>query len=254
MSEPLLPPHIIDMHNHCLDKYGGDKLVERMDAAGVERAVVMATFSISNETTLEAIRKHPDRFVGGMCTDPRHGAKALDDLARYHAEGFRLIKLFPNMGYYPDDDAWRPFLDRVAELKMAIISDCGILLGPGEASYYAMPGRWEKVARHYPETTFIMAHMGGIDGFLQGIMLATRLQNVYLDTAPGQGIWVLECAAPMVASITPTRILFGADNYDIIATRDRAAHALQNAGHGQNLEKIFYSNAKELLMKSGAIE
>jgi predicted TIM-barrel fold metal-dependent hydrolase len=257
-----LPKRIIDAHNHV---WGGDlgatKIIDTMDACRIETTVVLGTNLMpivgNNEFILRAVQKHPRRLVGGVFVDPREGAKAIDTVRHYHAEGVRIVKLFPNYGYFPDDPGLRPFWDAVAELKMAVLSHCGWLAaGPGVAvaSYYSHPGRFEKVIRLYPDTIFIMAHMGGIAGFLETVMLTTRTPNTYVDTAPGQGLWVLETTGAIAASIPPGRLLWGADSTDQRGLIPRYRKALVKLGFGPHLEKIYYSNARGLLEKIGALE
>ena len=257
MTQDSLPARYIDIHNHVHEnEAGGDKLIEKMDAGNVEWALVMGfTREGSNEWALGAVKKHPTRLVGGVCVDPRNGDKALDTVRRYYDEGFRVVKLFPNLGYFPDDEAIRPFFDRVAEMKMAVLSHCGFLAPSAGvcAAYYAQPGRFEKLLRTYKEMPFIFAHMGGIDGFIQMIMLTTRLPNAYTDCSPGQGTWVLDFAGQMAASIPPHKLMWGVDGSGHVEQQRHDRQAIVKIGLGAHLDKIFYSNAKELLTRIGAI-
>jgi predicted TIM-barrel fold metal-dependent hydrolase len=211
----------------------------------------------SNAETLQAVRRRPRRFVGGVFADPREGEAAIEEIRRYHGEGFRIVKLFPNVGYWPDDDALRGFFDAVAEREMAVLSHCG-WLSPREgcdyASYYAHPGRFEKLIRIYPRTVFIMAHMGGIAGFLEAVMLTTRTPNTYVDCSPGQGLWVLEHAGAMAGSIPPERLLWGADSYRYDELIGRYRAALEALGFAERLDDIFYANARRLLEALGALD
>jgi len=258
-SEPVdtaapLPGKIIDAHNH---PRGDDsaELIERMDQCRVETALVMATPGLSNQQMLRSVRAHPGRLIGGVYVDPRDGQQAIDEVRRYHAEGVRVVKLFPNYGYYPDDESLRPFFDAVAELGMAVLSHCGWLAVKDVpvAAYYSHPGRFEKLIRLYPDTIFIMAHMGGIAGFLESVMLTTRTPNTFVDCSPGQGLWVLEATGAMAASIPPEKILWGADSVELAQNLRRYRAALATLGFGQHFEKIFYSNARVIFERIGAL-
>jgi predicted TIM-barrel fold metal-dependent hydrolase len=263
MSEEFtLPAKLIDIHNHVwaepmggVEDVDGDRLIETMNGSNIERTLIMGVTYGHNEKTLAAVKKHSQRFVGGVFADPRDGQRAMDEVRKYHAEGFRVIKLFPNRGYCPDDEQFRPFFDQAAQLKMAVLSHCGFLLPLAvSAAYYSSPGRFEKLMRTYPEMPFIMAHMGGIGAFLQTIMLTTRLPNAYADFSPGQGMWVLSVAPAMIATIPANKLMWGADSYTGIPDQlktDRTA--LIAANHGPSLEKMFYSNAKGLLQRLGVI-
>lgn len=257
-----LPPQIIDIHNHAHFPDDGAELIGVMDELHIQTALLLGLpESIidghgANPRMLEAVRRRPERFVGGCYLDPRRGPAAIDEMRHYHAEGIRVVKLFPNHGYYPDDEGLRPFFDAVAELKLAVLSHCGWLTTADtqvSAAYYSAPGRFEKLVRTYKETSFILAHMGGINGLLESIMLATRAPNLFLDCSPGQGTWALEFAGALVASIPPEKILWGADGLDPRAVLYRDREALEKIGFGPHFDKIFYSNARGLLERIGAL-
>jgi predicted TIM-barrel fold metal-dependent hydrolase len=95
--------------------------------------------------------------------------------------------------------------------------------------------------------------MGGIAGFLEAVMLTTRTPNAYVDCSPGQGLWALEAAGPIVGTIPPEKLLWGADTYDYAGLIPRYRAALAAAGFGEHFEKVFYANARGLLERIGAI-
>lgn len=254
----VLPPQLIDIHNHAWFDDDGSKVLAEMDRMNIRTMMLLGLpDEHTNAKVLGCVRRFPGRFVGGCFMDPRAGQAAIDELARWHGEGFRVVKLFPNYGYYPDDDALRPFFDKVAELKMAVLSHCGWLMphpGRAYATYYAHPERFEKLIRIYTDTPFILAHMGGIPGVLETIMLTTRTPNTYADISPGQGIWALEFAGNMVASIPPGRLLWGIDSMDMQTVLDRQAKALSAIKPFRaHFAEIFYSNALGILQRLGLL-
>ncbi len=104
-KEYPLPEKIFDAHNHPRAKFDASEIVELMDAHHIERNVILGTPSdgtTSNPRVLEWVRKYPDRFVGGVFADPREGPAAIEEIRRYHGEGLKIVKLFPNFGYFPD--------------------------------------------------------------------------------------------------------------------------------------------------------
>ena len=257
MSElPPLPNPMIDIHNHVgADDPGATCLLELMDSRNVETTLVLGSpLSPSNDDLAALVARHRDRFVGGAYIDPRK-PDAIDHLRHCRAEGLHVVKLFPNFGYYPDDEAFRPFFDVVAELGMGVLSHCGWLTPKAgvSAAYYSHPGRFEKLVRTYTDTPFIMAHMGGIAGFLETVMLTTRTPNTYTDCSPGQGVWVLETAGAMAASIPPDKLLWGMDCYYDEEWFDRQHSALAALGFGPHLDKIYHGNATAIFDKIGAL-
>ncbi len=255
-----MPARLIDIHNHPKTGSDGSDLIALMDAANIEMTLIMAYMHVSNETMLAACRKYPGRLVGGVYVDPREGAKAIDTVRRHHAQGVRIVKLFPNIGYFPDDPALIPFFDAVADLGMMVLSHCGWLGGSGKgmnredwAAYYATPGRFEKVLRRHIDTPFIFAHMGGITGLLESVMLTTRAPNAYVDCSPGQGLWAIRTGGAIAASIPPEKLLWGADSYTQKDNLAQTIPALEALGYAPHFQKIFRDNALGLLQRVGAI-
>jgi predicted TIM-barrel fold metal-dependent hydrolase len=250
------------MHNHLWgEDHDGAKLIALMDEASVERTLILGLDLFDshgkNADVMRLRARYPDRIVAGVMLDPRDG-KAIDKMKAYRADGASIVKLFPNDGYYPDDEQFLPFFETVAELGMGVLSHCGWLMpaeGKAFASYYSQPGRFEKVIRRFTETPFIMAHMGGIDGFLQTVMLCTRTPNTYTDPSPGQGMLVLKMAGKIASAIPAEKIVYGPDGYSGVAQMENYAAIFTDLGYSeQDLAKIFYSNGRGILEKIGALQ
>ena len=259
-----MPKPIFDAHNHLrADDRDGAMMIESQDKFGIESTVVMGlpfdgerVIKRVNEQVIRAQQKHPGRLIGGIYCDPRNVKKAIATAKHGYAEGLRLVKLFPNMGYFPDDDKVRAFFDKVAELKMGVLSHCGWLWPKNPlpiAAYYSHPGRFEKLLRIYPDTPFIFAHMGGIAGVLEAVMLTTRTPNAYVDGSPGQGLWALETLGAIAASVPPEKLLYGADGEATPEFMERYRKALVKIGYGPHLDKVFYSNARGIFEKLGVL-
>lgn len=255
-----MPEKLIDFHTHpgfAADEVA--RVIGFMDDHGVEKAVALgSTKTAEYNDRIIALRKlAPERIIGGPCIDPRE-PKAVDELLRCHDAGCRILKLFPNIGFYPDDEEFLPFFERVAELGWGVLSHCGWLGLKGiiSATKYARPSRFETLFRRFPETLFVMAHMGGIDGYLEGIMYTTRTPNVYLDTTPGQSYWVFEHAGECVRGMPVERLLLGSDGiqpvsdeWDCSRQYNEIAAAIETLGWGEHVEDIFYNNAASVIEK-----
>src|SRR4051795_7864946 len=59
---------------------GAELLLPAMDTWGVERALI----SVSNDSAEDALRRHPDRFVGSYEIDPNRGMDGIRDVVRMH--------------------------------------------------------------------------------------------------------------------------------------------------------------------------
>ena len=243
----------IDVHIH--PKFPAETMagiIDFMDQYEVE--IIFALGSTQgeeiNENILRLRRLAPGRVVGAPYIDPRK-PEAFDTLQLYYDAGCRMVKLFPNYGYYPDDPTFLPFFEKVATLRCGVLSHCG-WLGTKEvcSTKYARPGRFEELFRRFPDIPFIMAHMGGFDGFIEGIMYTTRTPNVYLDTTPGQSYWVFKHAPEFVRGMPPERLLLGSDGVTPQCgggTYEAIHGHLAALGWDGHLENIFHQNAAKLI-------
>ena len=192
--------------------------VERLNGAGVSRAVVMA-IAPDNQWTrdfLTAAKGH----VQALCNvDPRDpGAPAL--LEREMAAGFKGVKLLPvNRCYNISDPACRPFFEKANELKAPICIHYGVTVDPGGDLRFADPIDLSPVARDFPEIPFVIAHFGA--GWLDSVLrLAYQCKNVCVDTS-GTNNWMdyhvpkmtlAEVFERTLTAIGPERVLFGTDS------------------------------------------
>jgi predicted TIM-barrel fold metal-dependent hydrolase len=191
--------------------------VERIEAAGVARAVVMSVMP-DNQWTREFLVAANGHVVALCNVDPRDaGAPAL--LEREAAAGFRGVKLLPvNRCYRLSDPACRPFFEKVAELGMAVTIHYGVTVDPTGDLRYADPIDLSPVARDFPDTDFVIAHFGA--GWLDSLLrLGYQCKNVLVDTS-GTNNWMdyhvprmtlSEVFERALTALGPERVLFGTD-------------------------------------------
>lgn len=105
------------------------------------------------------------------------------------------------------------------------------------------------MAKKYPKTKFIMAHMGlGTDN-LRCIELMKELPNLYGDTA-----WVLpESIVTAFKECGPDKVMFGSDNpidgldtYDNDMFYNRYFNGLEKELGSDNFERLMCHNAREI--------
>jgi predicted TIM-barrel fold metal-dependent hydrolase len=193
------------------------RYVERLHAAGVSRAVVMA-ITPDNQWTrdfLVAAKGH----VHALCNvDPRDpGAPAL--LEREMAAGFKGVKLMPvNRAFSLSAPECRPFFEKASELGASITIHYGVTVDPTGDLKFADPIDLSPVARDFPDVPFVIAHFGA--GWLDSVLrLAYQCKNVCVDTS-GTNNWMDYHVPKMTLSevferalmaLGPERILFGTD-------------------------------------------
>lgn len=134
-------------HEDRLDQLYVDELARLVrESTELDRAVVLALdglwrdgeldrerspLVVPNAWARDAARAHPELLFGASVNPLR--PDALDELDRVVEEGAVLLKWLPNvMGFDPGDAALRPFLRRVADLGLPILSHCG--------SEFSLPG------------------------------------------------------------------------------------------------------------------
>ncbi|HEY5548977.1 MAG TPA: amidohydrolase family protein [Coriobacteriia bacterium] len=191
--------------------------VERLNAAGVARAVVMS-IAPDNQWTRDFLAA-ANGHVHALCNvDPRDpGAPEL--LEREMAAGFKGVKLMPvNRAFHLSDPACRPFFKKAAELGAPICIHYGVTVDPTGDLRCADPIDLSPVARDFPEVPFVIAHFGA--GWLDSVLrLAYQCKNVCVDTS-GTNNWMDYHVPKMtladvfertLTAIGPERVLFGTD-------------------------------------------
>ena len=197
-----------------------DALLREMDAAGVDRAVLLGWYwethdscVVQNRFFAECVRAHPGRLSAFAAVHAGGGDAALAEIRRVRDDGLiGLGELSPHsQGVAVSDERWRAVLALAGELGMPVnvhVTD------PLVGNY---PGRVETplrdfwaMAAAFPKVRFILAHWGG-RVWREAHGGAAWPDNVWLDTAAtpllyGEPIWaegLAECGAE--------RVLWGTD-------------------------------------------
>lgn len=195
-------------------------LLRAMDAAGVERAVLLgwywerpATCAAQNRFYAGCVRSHPDRLVGFATVragpDP---AEAAEELRRAVGEGLRGVgELFPQaQGYRVSDPGFLAVLEIAAEGRLPVV------LHATDPEGRPYPGRVEsplgdflELAASHPSVDFVLAHWGGMLPFrLPGAALPA---NLHFDTAASPLVCGEEVWPAFLAAAGRERVLFGSD-------------------------------------------
>lgn len=196
-----------------------DGLLRDMDAAGVEKSVLLgwywenpATCAWQNRFYAECVRAHPDRLAAFATVHPAAGPAALAEIRRAHGDGLvGLGELSPHsQAVVPDDPDWLAILHLAGELKLPVnlhVTDPQSRRYPG---WIETPlGDFVSLAREFPATTFILAHWGG------GLAFDSEnraLQNIFYDSAASPLLYDEAVWSRAIAAVGAERILFGSDN------------------------------------------
>jgi predicted TIM-barrel fold metal-dependent hydrolase len=243
---------------------GVTALLRAMDAAGVARAVLLGwywerpeTCALQNRFYAKCVRTHSDRLAAFAAVHPAAGRKAtLEEVRRAKGEGLcGLGELSPHsQGYKVGDATFGAVLRLAAKLRLPVnlhVTDPDSREYPGRVETPLKDFMW--LARKYPETTFILAHWGGLLPLRHPAVL--KLPNVYYDTAASpllydEGIW-----RRFLAQVPPERVLFGSDyplnvypRIDAEPDMARLVAELHRCGlTAEQLRAVAGGNAKRLL-------
>jgi uncharacterized protein len=172
-------------------------LLRRMDADGIERAVlvnypspdIMGFGDRVNEYVAEYCRAAPDRLfpVGGV--HPRFAGDAGAEVRRAATQGVRALKLHPpHMAVAPNDylrglDALRALYVEAERLGLPVMIHTGTSVFPGARSRLGEPIAVDDVAVDFPRLTIVLAHGGRPLWMEQAFFLVRRFERVYFDVS-----------------------------------------------------------------------
>jgi predicted TIM-barrel fold metal-dependent hydrolase len=207
------------------DDHDADKLVAKMDAAGIAETVLLApdfSYVFDAEHSLEdlarqhaaVVARHPGRFRVFFGVDPRWGTSGYDFFERSIDEfGFDGLKIYPPCGFSPSDDRMFPLYEICAARGLPALLHTGPTT-PTLAFEYADPYLIDAAARQFPQVDFILAH-GGVNFTEPAKLMCNYRPNVYLDFS---GFPAAMCAegwrnhlAALFAQDINHKIIFGTD-------------------------------------------
>ena len=201
-----------------------DTIIDIMDRNSMDGMVVLATdFELVGGNRM-SLDEHmdwlfqrcsvDDRFHPFIGVDPnRPDAPAIIErlVKRYSPIG---IKMYPAVGFYPDEERMDAYWSMVDDLGLLVVTHAGMALEPLDEKY-CHPSMMQKVAERYPDTDFIIAHLGG-KYHEELFPLMEACDNVYADCSALQGwvpndITMIRKRLDDSLSRFPGRIVFGSD-------------------------------------------
>jgi predicted TIM-barrel fold metal-dependent hydrolase len=206
---------ILDSHAHvdvvpALGWYDtANKLICRMDEAGVAKAAISGYLNTpgpnpdSLRTIADAVAKYPDRLIGYARLDPWFDDACIWALEQAVREwGCRGVKLHPaHYTLYPFGPLTVKLAHRAAELNLPILFHCG-------DEMMCLPYQIDRLASQCPETTIILAHIGGFFSGEAALNVAERRPKVLVDTSE---IPFPTMVRKAVDRLGPEKVLFGTD-------------------------------------------
>jgi hypothetical protein len=180
------PPRLIDVHEHYNGEPGVlEKLLEKLNA--VDGLGILLTTPSALPQAASFIHAHPGRFVGFgdiKLDDP----DVLNQIDRFHEAGFRGLGEITSSQKNYDDSAYWPIYDRAAKYHMILLFHTGAVARqnpdqPSDVSFERMRAtRLDLIARHWPKTIVIGAHLGNPD-YAEAAEVARWSPNLYFDVS-----------------------------------------------------------------------
>jgi predicted TIM-barrel fold metal-dependent hydrolase len=205
----------------------GEVTVRNLDQWGIDTAVVVAVdnelmhgegpvgIEGQNKGIADAAKRFPDRLIAFLSVDPRR-TNALELVDRCVNDwGMKGVKCHADTGWYPDDEAYRPYWEKVRELGLPVLTHTGPLEPPAIVDC-VRPERLGNLAAEFPDITFVAAHMA-FGWYKDMARVAKDHPNIMVDISAwqptaheGYGKFV-HILRGMVDAIGADRVIFGTD-------------------------------------------
>ncbi len=176
---------------------------------------------VPNDRIADAVRAHPDVFIGFGAIDPHQGRLAHDEIRRMHEElGLRGIgELNPGrQQFFPNDTRFYPLWEEAAKRGLVVLFHTGMLGagagtrgGMGFKLKYTRPIPYlDDVAADFPELRIIGAHPSW-PWQEESLAIARHKTNFHIDLSG----WAPKYFPPELVQYANTiiqdRVLFGSD-------------------------------------------
>ena len=221
---------IQDVHEHLSLKADADKLVAAMDAAGIQRMVLLGSYESmllkktdkdypsalqDNQKILDAAKKRPDRFIPFVLLDLK-----MEDLAglleKYVSQGAKGVKLYNGHGTYrtgpADAPEMQPIYDYCEKNRLPVLIHMNVPKYPGELDH---------VLSAHPHMNVIAAHLLCMPDRPEEVgRMLDQYPNLYADMSFGMEHYLVASVRKIseksdawrkVITGHKDRILFGTD-------------------------------------------
>jgi predicted TIM-barrel fold metal-dependent hydrolase len=187
-----------------------EELLQQMDAAGVERAIV--TMDPHDPEPVAALaRAFPGRFICSTVIDPMTGMEAVRLLERLVSKhDLRLARVVPFLvNRPPNDKVYYPLYAKCIELDLPISVNTGIP-GPPMPAEPQRPLHLDEVCLFYPELKLIMAH-GADPWWGEAIRLLLKYPNLYMMTSAYLPKYLPDELVRFMNTRGQTKVMFATD-------------------------------------------
>ena len=212
--------HVWEIRPGVLNKPAAARLARAAKDMGMDKLLISCPitaeaycpperFIQANNIVAEAVRLHPDVFLGMCFVNPGYQREALAEIDRCVNElGMVGVKLYHQ--YFIDDPVQFPLIETCLAKDLPILMHAGKLTVEPQAEVHLSDGtHFANTARRYPEAHLIMAHICGGGDWIWSLKAIAPYPNIMTDTS-GSVVDrpVIEQAVAMLGA---KRLLFGTD-------------------------------------------
>lgn len=206
--------NIIDAHTH-IGKWSSiffnyestvEQAIDVMKSSGIHSAVCIPADATSNsELFNKTVNNREFKFYFSAWIRPTDNE--LDEFLRLKLKDISFFKFHPSIdGIKISDEKFKKYIELASEHRIPIIVHCGRWV---EVSGFRIPA---DLSVQYPETNFILAHLGGDQPSLYlecaNYVRDKRLKNVYLGTESVREFYFVN---HVVKTVGAERVIFGSD-------------------------------------------
>lgn len=208
----------------------------------------------------DAVKKHPDAFIGFGGIDVHKGAAAIRKLDEVVDLGLKGLKFHAgSQRFYANDPQYYPIWERCQELGLIVLFHSGTTgVGAGQPGGggiklgYTKPIPYmDDVAADFPELKIILAHPS-FPWAQEGLAMIRHKPNVFMDLSGWSPLYFDPIVMQYATTICQDKVLFGSDWPVITPERWLKDWATYNVDPAVD-RKIMRDNAAKLLGREDLI-
>jgi predicted TIM-barrel fold metal-dependent hydrolase len=176
---------------------------------------------VPNDVIAQAVKDHPDVFIGFGVVEPQLGALAHDEIRRCAEElGLKGLGEFNpgRQAFYPNDERYYPLWEEASRQKLVLLFHGGMMGAgagtPGGMGYKLKYGRpipyLDDIAADFPELRIIGAHPAW-PWQEEALAIARHKTNFFIDLSGWAPRYFPSQLVQYAGTILQDRVLFGSD-------------------------------------------
>jgi predicted TIM-barrel fold metal-dependent hydrolase len=210
-------PLIIDAHCHLGQRLPVEKLIRKMDAAGVDIAVSVGSggnpfekLKKNNDYNLKVARKHHERIIPFIYYDPRYekdGLKEIDRCMDKHGDIIKGIKIGHR---FAEARYMFPMMEKAQDNNITVGIHC-------DSSIRGHPYIIADLANSFPKVNVIMLHTTMANSAateLLQVKVAKKNPNIWFETCFSSPYIIKNIVKQMGAD----RIIYGSDHSSLVGS------------------------------------